>query len=360
MKILLLIKNFDFGGAENHVLELANGLVRQGCEVWLVSGWGRQQLKLLPEVVYREVNFSLLHTFPLIFSLIRLIRSEGIEIVHAHQRKPVYVASMAASFTETPVVATVHGKIRYDLRTTFVRNQIAAVIAICRNSLKGLKNDPLLRNISEFIPNGVSFPEQAFQIPPHPLSFYYISRLDQRHIEIIQYLLQYVWPSVLVMSPDAKFCIIGDGRLKGKLQKFVHNIDNKHIADSICLIGYVEDLGEHYARANLVFGVGRVAIESIAYGIPVFSMKINRMGEIITRKNFDHFQFGNFVDIDGRKPDAAVIIGLIADFIKNQDFYKRESLYLQQSIRKESEIGMVIRKTIELYQDVLNNKFLKN
>lgn len=360
MKILLLIKNFDFGGAENHVLELANGLVRQGCEVWLVSGWGRQQLRLLPEVKYRQANFSFFYTFPLIFGMIRLIRAEKIDIVHAHQRKPVYIASMAACLAETPVVATVHGKIRYDLRTTFVRNQIAAAVAICRNSLKGLKNDALLRNISEFIPNGVIFPEQPFQSIPNPLSFYYISRLDQRHFEIIEYLLRFVWPSVIEICPDAKFCIVGEGKLKGKLQKIVHDIDNKHIENSIRLIGYVEDLRKHYARANLVFGVGRVAIESMAYGIPVFSIKINRMGEIITRKNFDHFQFGNFVDIEGRKPDAGLIIDMIVEFIRNQGFYKQEVLKLQQSICRESEIGIVTTKTIELYQDILNNKFFKN
>lgn len=42
MRILLVLKRFDFGGAENHVCDLANTLCELKHEVFLVTAKGRQ------------------------------------------------------------------------------------------------------------------------------------------------------------------------------------------------------------------------------------------------------------------------------------------------------------------------------
>jgi hypothetical protein len=40
MRVLYLIKSFDFGGAENHVLDLANSMTEIGNDVYLITRKG--------------------------------------------------------------------------------------------------------------------------------------------------------------------------------------------------------------------------------------------------------------------------------------------------------------------------------
>lgn len=355
MNILLLIKNFDFGGAENHVCGLANSLSLHGHKVILVSGEGRQFQKLNKDVKHIVMLFSDLNTIINVFRLWRLLKKEHIDVIHGHQRLPILAASFASLITKIPLVATVHGKIRYDLKSDFVKKKITKAIAICENSLVGLQRDVLLKHKSVYIPNGVDFPEKSISTSTNVVSFYYISRLDYRHTEVIKFLIANIWPAILRDHPEARFCIVGDGKYFKSLRLFLQSTDIKHLADSIDLVGYESDLAKHYEKASLVLGVGRVALESISFGIPVLSIKINRLGEIINLRNIDYFQFGNFVDINGSKPDAGLIIKMIDDFIKNRDDYKKEAILVQQRIRQDSDIQNVIFQIMELYQEVLIN-----
>ncbi|MDD4639183.1 MAG: glycosyltransferase, partial [Bacteroidales bacterium] len=116
MRILLLVKNFDYGGAENHVRDLANELVRSGHQVWLMSGKGRQSGKLDKRVTQLDGRFYEWNFILLLIKLFLLVRRESIEVIHAHQRLPILMAALTGNLCNVPTVATVHGDSRHDLR----------------------------------------------------------------------------------------------------------------------------------------------------------------------------------------------------------------------------------------------------
>ncbi len=354
LKILMMVRNFDFGGAENHVCTLANELSCRGNEVWIISGGGRQIQQLHNGIHHLTKKFCDHFLIFQVLWLIRIVYREKFDVIHAHQRIMILAANLAAFFTKTPVVATVHGRIRYDLRSKFVRKFTAGIIAICENSLVGMQRDPFLAHKSVHIPNGIRFKEIAESTAKGEIRFSYISRIDQRHFEIIRFLIQEVWPSVIEKYPNARLVVAGDGPFLSQLQEMVHLSDNQLNTNSIHIEGYVNDLDQILTATNLVFGVGRVALEAIAAGVPVFSIKNKRMGEIICCNKLQHFQFGNFVDLDGHEPDAVVICRKISEFIENEQFYRSQSRQIRKHIESVYHIETVAASTELLYESMIN------
>ena len=350
----MLVRNFDFGGAENHVCTLANELSCRGNEVWIVSGDGRQVEQLHTGIHHLTKRFcDHLLVFQVIW-LITLIYREKFDVIHAHQRIMILAANIASIITKTPVIATVHGRIRYDLRSKFVRKHSAGVIAICENSLVGMQRDPLLATKSVHIPNGIRMNDLSAGISKDVFRFSYISRIDQRHFEIIRFLIQEVLPSVIEKYPNAEFLIAGDGPYLVHLQEYMHSPEIQSLSEYVRIEGYITDLHPILKSTNLVFGVGRVALEAIAAGVPVFSIKNRRMGEIISCNKLHHFQFGNFVDLDGKEPDAKVIFNRISEFIENEQFYRNQSRQIRQQIESEYRIEAVAASTEQFYESMIN------
>jgi len=351
MKILLLIRNFDFGGAENHVRNLANELCLSDCSVWLISRKGRQLEQLIQGVNHRTIEFSDYLILPQLLKLIQVIKREKFDVIHAHQHLPILLATLAGKITGTPVIATIHGRIKHDLPYNFEKKSIQRVIAISRNSLKGLKMHELTKDKSILIPNGIHLPEFKKTNGYPGLSIYYVSRINKRHANLIGLILKEVWPVFISRYPEARFNILGDGNFLGKIIDAV-NSGHNNLQSSVKVIGYTSDISQEISNASLVIGVGRVALKSLAKGIPVFSLKVNRLGGIVTTSNYPHHSYGNFVDIDGKFPNSECILNTLEDFVINQEFYRNEALILQQKIAEEYNIKNIIASTIEVYKEV--------
>ncbi|MCU0357838.1 MAG: glycosyltransferase, partial [Cyclobacteriaceae bacterium] len=71
---------------------------------------------------------------------------------------------------------------------------------------------------------------------------------------------------------------------------------NKKMKREVCVIcGFVLDVKEILGQSDLVIGVGRVALEAMACGVPVLSMNRQRMGSIISTANYSAYKLTNFV-----------------------------------------------------------------
>ena len=97
MKILMLTDSMDMGGAETHVRELALAIVEKGHRVLLVSGGGRLADALAAHGV-RTVTLPLSSRSPLAVrscyrQLLRLVRRERPNLIHAHARFPALLAA---------------------------------------------------------------------------------------------------------------------------------------------------------------------------------------------------------------------------------------------------------------------------
>lgn len=354
MKILLLIKHFDFGGAENHVCELANGLVQKGAKVWLMTGNGRQQKRLSPEVVFLPALVTEWNMIPLFFKLIKLIRKEEIQLIHAHQRLPIWLATAVGLFTRTKVAGTVHGTALHDIRSSFVKKHLNGIIVISKNSYSIYRNNPEIKDKIYFLPNFFQIPSTLELPPPSspPFRLYYVSRQDQRHANLLVNIIANVWPRFLMKHPGATFHLVGDGCGCDKIASLLKSGQGQPWINSIICEGYVAEVGSFLERAHLVMGVGRVIGESLSHGVPALSIKWNHLGPLLTRDNFEVLSYSNFVSLSSPLPGPDQLLLLLEEFIDHAAIYQQEAKFLQKMVADRFNINTGIVKTLAVYETI--------
>lgn len=353
MKILHLIKRFDFGGAETHVCELVNELVQLGNEVWLISGKGRQWNRLLPGVICNSVTFSEWNTLFLLYKIVKLIRQEQIDVIHAHQRFTILLATVAGLLTKTPVVVTVHGSTIHDLRTGFVKRNITRLIVISENSYSIQKHRPVFSKKLHMIPNGFVIPVaecSGNRQYPH-FNLFYVSRMDYLHAYLLLKIITKVWPHLVEKHPGSSLHIVGDGKGLKKITEVLSDSSYHKWRNSVVCERYAADVSPHYRKADLVLGVGRVVGESLSYGVPVLSINYNHHGPILTRDNFEEICFSNFVAINSPPPNPEELLQNLEEFWARSAYYKQEAIHLQKVIAQRFNIRNIVQKTEDLYRD---------
>jgi glycosyltransferase involved in cell wall biosynthesis len=350
-----MVKRFQFGGAENHVCELANALVAENHLVWLLSGPGLQVCRLNPAINHKVVRFSDFILIFHFFSLVRLIRKERIEIIHSHQRLPILLGSLAAKWCKIPIVATVHGSPLTDLKTKTVQKHVNRVITIRESCYNLLKDSPSLRSRVVMIPNGIQLPLQQLsgEAGKSGFSLYYISRFDKHHVQLLKFFLSEVWPQMTGKYPDSTLSVVGDGSGFRKILRFWQGKRFDPYRQNIRFEGFCPDVPVLYPKANLVMGVGRVAIESMVHGVPVLSVKYNHLGPIVTRSNFKEMQYANFVDLKAKAPNRESMFCRLNDFITNRDFYENEARSLQSAVQMEYNLEFIAKRIIGVYREVI-------
>ena len=350
MRILLLVKNFDLGGAEGHVCELANELIGQNHKVWLVAKDGRQRKRLSPKVQFINLSLSDVHLNTQARFLKTIVQDNKIEIIHAHQRLPIKLSCRLAELTLLPVVATVHGRYQHDLRTKKVRRLINRVITVSRLVEKNMSMVAELQSKSRFIPNGIPF-ENYYADDKGNMNFFYISRMDKRHSEVINVLMNEVWPKLITHEPKAKLHIVGDGKQLVVVKEWAEKFNQEH-GESIICHGFQQNVNELIKNASLTFGVGRVAIENLGYGIPVLSIKNERCGKIVTREKFKDYSKSNFVDTRREEVEADAILKELKGFVEKKEFYKNEALKIGVDIRNNYHQSKIVEEVVHIYEEV--------
>ncbi len=359
MRVLLLIKRFQYGGAENHVSELANALADAGHSVWIMSMTGQQQVRLHPEVQHIAVNFS---DMKIPIHLYQLIKAEKIEVIHAHQRLPILLGTMAARWMKIPVVATIHGSVLTDLRSDYARRNIDKAIAVRESCFSCIAHFLRSQKKVVLIPNGVQLPAACVDrfVDPESFSLYYISRMDRHHTRLLSMILTEVWPRLLEKHPRSHLHVVGDGCCMPCITKILVQPNFSSLRRSVHFEGYAREVGDHYPDADLVMGVGRVAIESLVNGVPLLSVKHNHLGPIVTVRNLKRMQYANFVDLEVSAPDAHTLLARLNLFLEHRIFYENEAKILQQIVSQEYNLSNVAERIMEVYRKVTDPQGFQN
>lgn len=353
MRIALLIKKFDFGGAENHVCDLANTLEKHGHTVLILAGEGKQVIRLNPKIQYIHFRIRELVIPFQLFVLVYYILKNRIEIIHAHQRLPIFMACVIRLITGIPVVATVHGRTKYDLRSWFTRRCTSRIIFVSQKVqlYSGKYNE--LQKKTHFIPNGI-YPKNL-KVNMIPFRITYISRLDKKHAEVVLMLIKQVIPELVNRFPDISFQIIGTGDYYEQIKSeafLLNSSDNERCT----LPGYVHQLDDIISSSSIVLGVGRVALESLSLGISVLSVNINHLGDLISTENYQHYRINNFVAVQHPKPKPDVFITLLTDFFSNQSYWHEHTVKLQQKVHQDFNLDKLVYEVEEVYSSLLQGK----
>ena len=162
--ILQVLPALDTGGVERGTVEMVQAIVNAGGTALVASAGGRM-VHQVERAGGRHIPMALMTKDPLNIllnagRLARLIRREGVDLVHARSRAPAWSAWRAARRTGVPLVTTWHGiygeeflgKHAYNSVMARGERVIAASRYIAERVLAGYRLDPSRLRI---IPRGV-------------------------------------------------------------------------------------------------------------------------------------------------------------------------------------------------------------
>jgi glycosyltransferase involved in cell wall biosynthesis len=351
MRILHLVRIFGFGGAENHVRDLANVLDEMGHEVFIMARSGKQNDLLNRGVKFINIRMNdLLAPLKILF-VARFVRENGIEVIHAHQRLPVFIGCMAGKITGVPVIVTVHGQTQYDVRSVLARKWIDKFIFVRQSTFDEAKGYGIALEKSLLIQNGVRIANSQEERDYYSLC--YISRIDKRHSQVISMIMNKVLIHLCGQISDLKFNIAGDGDHLNKIRIEAESINRQLGRTAVIILGYMPDVREVIRKSGLVLGVGRVAIETLACGVPVLSVNQKYFGGLVSRENYSFFQKNNFVAYGMESPDENKLSREIQDYFSNIKHWQDEATYLQKQIDKDFNILKIASGISDLYRETI-------
>lgn len=351
MKVLLIIKRFDFGGAENHVCDLANALNDLGHQVFLIAANGRQLSRLNDEVQFIPIRLNDFLLPIQLFRIYTIINHHGIEIINAHQRLPILASCIISKICRIPVVATIHGRTRFDLKSNFCKKTATKIIFVSNRVLQVSDCYSEIKDKSVIIPSGI--PIVDFSGHRHPFSIVYASRLDKKHTKLIFMVMKQIVPLLLKDFPELKFSFIGDGEKMKKIAKEASKINTAAKREILQILGFQSDIKTIIVNSGLVLATGRVAIEALSCGVAVLSVNSKRLGTIVTSDNFENYSKNNFVNVENGKPTPLELYAQLHEFLSNHKKYLEQTAEIKELIKSKYNIVNTTNETVKLYNETL-------
>lgn len=261
----MLADRLDLGGAETHIVTLANRLVKMGHAVTVVSGNGRLSGAL---VGAKHVSLPLfkksafLYSF---FALWRLFRKEKFDVIHAHTR---FTAFLCAGLARKRLVCTAHWVFNADFpkkQLTVWGKKTLAVSPDIADYLKetyGCKHEDITVTV-----NGID--TERF-VPAKRMTdcrrIVTCTRIDADRADAAFLLLDVMER----LSPmNVSLTIVGDGDRFDELKQEHEKRKSSNRISNVHLTGGIADVAPYLADADIFVGVSRAALEGMAAGCAV-------------------------------------------------------------------------------------------
>ncbi len=323
VRITRIIARLNVGGPALHIAGLMAGLNPIQFESRLIMGRvGRdegdmsyliEEQGLSPPILISELGrrISPLRDLVTVCKLVPALRRLRPHIVETHTAKAGYVGRLAARLAAVPVVLHVfHGHVFYGY---FGRLQTRAYITIER--LMAHLSDCVV-TISESQQHDIA---HVYRIAPKkkvfvvPLGFDLSALVAAKQTAKAQFrslcglstdaplvgfvgrltsvknpnLFLQAAKQVLEKTPEAQFCVIGDGELR---QDVEHQVAALGIAERVHFAGWQRDMPAVYAALDVLVltslneGTPVTAIEALAAGVPVVATDVGGVADVVRDK----------------------------------------------------------------------------
>jgi glycosyltransferase involved in cell wall biosynthesis len=256
--------------------------------------------------------------------LLRYIRAERFDLLHAHLVRSTVLAGLAGRSTGTPVVATLHNTKRdggvglaLGAAERWALRRADRVIAVGWETARVHRRALGARDI-EVIPNAVATPDplgwreriavrRELGVPDGAPLLIAVGRLvpQKAPLDLVRAFAQ-----VHTRGPAPALWIVGRGRLEGRLAREIRRLG---IGDRVRMLGLRSDVprllgaSDLYVSASLWEGLPVAMLEAMAVGLPVVA---TRVGDVPRALDGD-----SGVLLSPRDPAAVAraVAGLLAD-----------------------------------------------
>ena len=258
----MVTESLDIGGAETHVVTLANRLAALGHEVVVLSGGGRLAHTLSGVTHFYLPRFRKSSALRLFFSLFRFFRREKFDVVHAHTR---FAAFLCRPLVRGRLVTTAH----WVFDTAFPKKQLSfwgdgtlAVspdIADYLSVRYGVKREEITLTV-----NGIDtekfIPEKK---ETRVRRIVCCTRMDEDRADAAFALLD---AARSLPAGDFSLTLIGDGDCFEELKQKHSALLKEDPTLDVRLVGGTSDVAVFLKDADIFVGVSRAALEGMAAG----------------------------------------------------------------------------------------------
>jgi glycosyltransferase involved in cell wall biosynthesis/protein-tyrosine-phosphatase len=234
-----------------------------------------------------------------VWRLVRMIRTEQIDILQTHDSETRRIGILAAALAGVPHVSSVHGYICNDRKERVSRwldhrllRVVGAVITVSDRLRQDLVSAGVRQDRITLLQNAVvlaDYPDPGrgvalrveLRIPEDALVVSIIGRLsaEKGHEDFLA-----AARIVLEALPRTRFLIAGDGPLRGLLEQRINEL---HLHGHVILTGHRSDLAELYGLTDVLAissyteGIPNVLLEAFAYGKPAVATAVGGVPEVL-------------------------------------------------------------------------------
>jgi glycosyltransferase involved in cell wall biosynthesis len=290
-----VVLTLDHGGLEYLAIQMSEHLQSRGIRspiVVLTEG------ALVGEARRRGVDVFVMHKrkgfdVGLIFALRRLLRSEGVQVLHSHNFAPLIYGSLAARLCGIGTVNTRHG--RAALKThPLIWALTDRVVAVSEDARRELMRHNRIRadkvrviinaiDLTRYKAEGPPQPERRRElgIPAHVPLCGIVGRLsaEKDHRTLLLAL------DVLRKSGSlAHLVIVGGGPLEGELKSLVESLG---LSESVHFLGFRSDVAQLlplfdvFVLSSTEEGISLTLIEAMAAGLPIVATRVGGNPEVV-------------------------------------------------------------------------------
>lgn len=294
VNVMEIIGNAIVGGMESYVSRLVAHLPADKFTVTCVCPFESRftdNLRLLGgDVVVTAIQDD--PTWAAIQTITALTRAKAIDVIHAHLPNAHVLAALVGKLSDTPVLATVHGRAISSMDLEIHRAAGTHLSVVCRAAYLNAFGNGVRPDRLHLVPNGIDGAvfrpggrsnslQKMLALPGDTPLVAFVGRLSpEKGPEVF---LRMAW-LVREACPFAHFVLIGDGPLKEKLTAMVAQMDLKN---TVHFAGEQNDMSKIYPSLELVVssshseGMPFALMEAMASGLPVVATHVGGSADIV-------------------------------------------------------------------------------
>jgi glycosyltransferase involved in cell wall biosynthesis len=308
--VMQIIPDLHSGGAERSAIDIAQALAQAGARCLVASRGGRMVSELQSKGgVWVPFPAATKNPFAMALNSVRLarvLRDEGVDIVHARSRAPAWVAYYAARQARARFITTYHSaysgtspiKLRYNAimaagdiviaNSQFTAQRISQLHPEAAGRIAVIPRGVDLRQFSPYAvdPQRVEQLRADWGVEPHQRVVLLPARLTARkgHFVLIEAAKRLIAQGL----DDVRFIFVGDARSDDFKHNLERQIERAGLSGLVRAAGFCADMPAAYlasavavAPATEPEAFGRVAVEAQAVGVPVIVSDIGAASEVV-------------------------------------------------------------------------------
>ncbi len=289
MNILMTLSQLEVTGAEVYAVSISDQLIQNGHKVFIVSDTLTKPTNA--NYIYVPLSKrSIYHRIKNTLAIIKIIRSNNIQIIHAHSRASAWVSCLCGKLCNIPVITTVHGRQATHLSRKLFPAFGYYTIAVCEKVKQQLTDELKIKEERiEVLRNGFNIEEMT----EHPVKNSHkivtiLTRFTGPKGELAYKLLEHLQNNFTAFN-NVEFRVVGGQNLPGQFKIF---------AEKFKFIGFVDSPAKYMADSSVVIGSGRIAIKSLLMNKPTIAIGEACSIGLVTSDNIDFAMETNFGDTD--------------------------------------------------------------